>query len=118
MSLHKKRRSDYYNHPYRLAENPFPRIRPPNDPSPYYPRDFDDIPTEYREGSARYASWKRFIEKYPFNAKLLVNLFGERDAIDCHRSMVVVSEVKAASLCSFFPSKKIKPMRIKSMGDC
>ena len=57
------------------------------DSSPYYPRDFDDIPTEYREGSARYASWKdskssiQRMQNYSFTS------FGERDAIECHRHM-------------------------------
>ena len=105
MSLDKKRRAQYFPyHPHGWGENPFPRIRPPNDPNPYYPQDFDDVPTEYREGSARYASWKQFKEEYPKNAELLVHLFGERDAIECHRHMVVVSEIKAATLCSFFPT--------------
>lgn len=109
MSLHKKRRSDYYNYPEEVSRQI----------NPFYPdEDYEGWPTQAQEGSVKYSSWKRFMEKYPFNAKLLVYLFGERDAIDCHRSMVVVSEVKAASLCSFFPSQKIKPMRIKSMGDC
>lgn len=116
MSLNKKKRAEYYaSHPNGRGENPaihFPRIRPPQDFSPYYPRDFDDIPTEYREGSARYASWKRFKEQYPKNAELLVHLFGERDAIECHRHMVVVSELKAASLCAHFPPPPVKRNRL------
>lgn len=106
MSLEKKRRHEYYYEPM----NPHGERQ--------YPNGYDDWPVQAREGSVKYSSWKRFSQDYPFNAKLLVHLFGERDAIECHRSMVVMSEVKAASLCSFFPSKKIKPMRIKSMGDC
>jgi len=78
----------------------------------YYPQDFDDIPAEYREGSARYSSWKRFKEEYPKNAELLVHLFGERDAIECHRHMVVVSEIKAASLCAHFPTAPSKRNRL------
>lgn len=111
MSLEKKRRHGYYNYP--MPMNPHSE-----EFQPYYPNDYDDWPVQAREGSVKYSSWKQFSQKYPFNAKLLVHLFGERDAIECHRSMVVMSEVKAASLCSFFPAEKIKPMRIKSMGDC
>lgn len=106
MSLEKKRRHEYY---YEPSMNPHAGQQ--------YPNGYDDWPVQAREGSIKYSSWKRFSQEHPFNAKLLVHLFGERDAIECHRSMVVMSEVKAASLCSFFPSKKIKPMRIKSMGD-
>jgi len=113
MSLNKKKRAEYYpSDTHGWGENPFPRIRPPNDSSPYYPRDFDDIPTEYREGSARYASWKRFKAEFPKNAELLVHLFGERDAIECHRHMVTVSEIKAASLCAHFPSPIPKRNRL------
>lgn len=116
MSLDKKRRAQSFTyHPNGWGENPFPRIRPPNDPSPYYPRDFDDVPTEYREGSARYASWKQFKDAYPKNAELLIHLFGERDAIECHRHMVVVSEIKAATLCSFFSTTAVKSNRLSSV---
>ena len=51
-------------------------------------------------------------KKYPKNAQLLVHLFGERDAIECHRHMVVVSEIKAASLCAHFPSPPPKRNRL------
>lgn len=87
------------------------RILTPSSPS-YYPQDFDDIPAEYREGSTRYASWKQFKDKYPKNAELLVHLFGERDAIECHRHMVVVSELKAANLCAHFPAVPAKRNRL------
>ena len=108
MSLNKKRRSDYYDYPEHASRQM----------DPYYPNDYEDWPTEALAGSVKYSSWKRFIEKYPFNAKLLIHLFGERDAIECHRSMVVVSELKAASLCSFFSAQRFEKSRIQSMGDC
>ena len=108
MSLHKKRRSDYYDYPEHVNRQI----------NPFYPNDYDGDAPFNLEGSIKYSSWKKFSKKYPLNAKLLIRLFGERDAIDCHRSMVVISEVKAASLCSFFGSKKITPSRIKPMGDC
>ena len=108
MSLHKKRRSDYYNYPEEVNRQI----------NPYYPdENYEGWPTQAQEGSVKYSSWKRFVENYPFNAKLLVHLFGERDAIDCHRSMVVMSEVKAASMCSFFSAQKFKKSRIQSMRD-
>ena len=109
MSLNKKHRvEDYYDYPDRRMDTT----------NSYYPSDYDDWPTQAQEGSVKYSSWKRFTKNYPFNAKLLVNLFGERDAIDCHRSMVVMSEVKAASMCSFFPAQRFEKTRIQSMGDC
>ena len=122
MSLNKKKRAEYYsNHAHGWGDIPpitFPRREPPNDADSYYPQDFDDMPIEYREGSARYASWKGFKEKYPKNAELLVHLFGERDAIECHRHMVVVSELKAAMLCAHFPSPTPKRNRLGPVSDC
>ena len=109
MSLNKKRRSDYYDYPEHASRQM----------DPYYPNDCENWPLiGSNEGSVKYSSWKRFIAKYPFNAKLLIHLFGERDAIECHRSMVVVSELKAASLCSFFSAQRFEKSRIQSMGDC
>jgi hypothetical protein len=69
------------------------------------------------EKEGRYKSWKDFKERLPFNAQLLIHLFGERDAIDCHHSMCVVSEVKAASLCSFFSSQPEPKHRLKRVSD-
>ena len=69
------------------------------------------------EKEGRYKSWKDFKERLPFNAQLLIHLFGERDAIDCHHSMCVVSEVKAASLCSFFSSQPEPKHRLKRVRD-
>lgn len=104
MSLEKKRRHEYYYIPEEVSRQI----------NPLYPNeDYEGWPIQAQEGSVKYSSWKRFGEKYPFNAKLLVHLFGERDAIDCHQSMVVVSEIKAASLCSFFLPHKNTRTRIK-----
>lgn len=69
------------------------------------------------EKEDRYKSWKDFKERRPFNAELLIHLFGERDAIDCHQSMCVVSEVKAASLCSFFSGQPETKHRLKIVSD-
>lgn len=69
------------------------------------------------EKEGRYKSWKDFKERLPFNAQLLIHLFGERDAIDCHHSMCVVSEVKAASLCSFFSNQPEPKHRLKRVSD-
>jgi len=69
------------------------------------------------EKEGRYKSWKDFKERLPFNAQLLIHLYGERDAIDCHHSMCVVSEVKAASLCSFFSSQPEPKHRLKRVSD-
>lgn len=80
----------------------------------YY--DYPD-PFEAVEKQDRYKSWRDFKERLPFNAQLLVHLFGERDAIDCHHSMCVVSEVKAASLCSFFSNQPETKHRLKRVSD-
>ena len=69
------------------------------------------------EKEDRYKSWKDFKARLPFNAQLLIHLFGERDAIDCHHSMCVVSEVKAASLCSFFSNQPETKHRLKRVSD-
>jgi hypothetical protein len=90
----------------------------PHERTPFYPNDYDGWPTEAKEGSARYKSWSEFQKKYPFNAQLLIHLFGERDAIDCHMSMQVMSEVKAATLCSFFSNTIHSGSRIRSVSDC
>ena len=84
---------------------------------PYYPQDFNESPVEPKEGSAKYASWTRFKKSHPFNAQLLVHLFGERDAIECHRYMSVISELKACTMCSFFPRVVTKRSRIVPVGD-
>lgn len=89
----------------------------PNE-QPYYPNDYEGWPTEAKEGSARYKSWSKFQKKYPFNAQLLIHLFGERDAIDCHMSMQVISELKAASLCSFFSAPIHTGSRVRNVSDC
>ena len=83
----------------------------------YYPQDFNESPVEPKEGSAKYASWTQFKEKYPHNAQLLIHLFGERDAIECHRYMSVISELKACTMCSFFPQVVTKSSRIVPVGD-
>ncbi len=80
----------------------------------YY--DYPD-PVVAVEKQDRYKSWKDFKERLPFNAQLLIHLFGERDAIDCHRSMCVVSEVKAASLCSFFSNQPETKHRLRRVRD-
>ena len=77
-----------------------------------YPHPFEAV-----EKQDRYKSWRDFKERLPFNAQLLVHLFGERDAIDCHHSMCVVSEVKAASLCSFFSNQPETKHRLKRVSD-
>ncbi len=87
------------------------------DQRPYYPQDFNDSPVEHKEGSAKYASWTRFKKKYPHNAQLLVHLFGERDAIECHRYMSVISELKACTMCALFAKPVVKTSRLQAMGD-
>ncbi len=84
---------------------------------PYYPQDFNESPVEHKEGSAKYASWTRFKEKYPHNAQLLIHLFGERDAIECHRYMSVISELKACTMCALFPKPTARTSRIQPVGD-
>lgn len=90
-------------------------VNPAREMNNYY-----DYPAPNRistEKEDRYKSWKDFKERLPFNAQLLIHLFGERDAIDCHHSMCVVSEVKAASLCSFFSSQSEPKHRLKRVSD-
>jgi hypothetical protein len=106
MSLNKKGRS--------MSNEYGPR----RDRGHYFPQDYAGWPTHAQEGSVKYSSWKQFKKAHPFNAELLIYLFGERDAIECHRSMSIVSEPKAASLCSFFSRPKVPRRRIKNMGDC
>jgi hypothetical protein len=89
-------------------------VNPARELNNYY--DYPD-PFEAVEKQDRYKSWRDFKERLPFNAKLLVHLFGERDAIDCHHSMCVVSEVKAASLCSFFSNQPETKHRLKRVSD-
>ena len=89
-------------------------VNPARELNNYY--DYPD-PFEAVEKQDRYKSWGDFKERLPFNAKLLVHLFGERDAIDCHHSMCVVSEVKAASLCSFFSNQPETKHRLKRVSD-
>ena len=86
--------------------------------SPYLDSDYDEWNVETRQGSARYKSWSLFQKKYPFNSQLLIHLFGDRDAIDCHMSMQVMSEVKAATLCSFFLANRTRPCRVSIVSDC
>lgn len=80
--------------------------------------DYPDPNPVATEKQDRYKSWKDFKERLPFNAQLLIHLFGERDAIDCHHSMCVISEVKAASLCSFFSNQPETKHRLKRVSDC
>ncbi len=89
-------------------------VNPARELNNYY--DYPD-PFEAVEKQDRYKSWRDFKERLPFNAQLLVHLFGERDAIDCHHSMCVVSEVKAASLCSFFSNQPETKHRLKRVSD-
>jgi len=89
-------------------------VNPAREMTNYY--DYPD-PFEAVEKQDRYKSWRDFKERLPFNAQLLVHLFGERDAIDCHHSMCVVSEVKAASLCSFFSNQPETKHRLKRVSD-
>jgi len=96
------------------------RRDPYDDSSPYNyerrPKDYyDEYPTDLAQ--QRYISWGDFRERLPFNAQLLIHLFGERDAIDCHMGMQVVPEVKAATLCSFFSAPKKTSHRLKKMSD-
>lgn len=99
----------------------YKRILMPVD-NPYTQRknfyDYPDPNPVATEKQDRYKSWKDFKERLPFNAQLLVHLFGERDAIDCHHSMCVISEVKAASLCSFFSNQPETKHRLKRVSDC
>ena len=116
MSLYKKRISDYYEP--KLRDRDYitdKRVLTPIDP--YYPQDYNGWPTDALEGSAKYSSWKDFKQRRPFNAQLLVHLFGERDAIDTHRSMCVISETKAATLCSFFSSVPRGSNRVRIVSD-
>ncbi len=97
--------------------------------SPYTSNSYDDFNPhsgvrsgyDYAEydpkESRKYKSWKDFKDRLPFNAQLLIHLFGERDAIDCHRSMCIISEVKAASLCSFFSETPAPKHRLKRLSD-
>ena len=89
-------------------------VNPARELNNYY--DYPD-PFEAAKKQDRYKSWRDFKERLPFNAQLLVHLFGERDAIDCHHSMCVVSEVKAASLCSFFSNQPETKHRLKRVSD-
>ena len=93
------------------------RSYPPAAESPYLDSDYDEWDVEARPGSARYKSWSLFQKKYPFNARLLIHLFGDRDAIDCHMSMQVMSEVKAATLCSFFLATRSRPIKVSIVSD-
>ena len=116
MSLYKKRMSDYYEP--KLRDRGFSNDKRLLTPvNPYYPQDYNGWPTEALEGSAKYSSWKDFKQRLPFNAQLLVHLFGERDAIDTHRSMCVISETKAATLCSFFSSVPSGSNRVRIVSD-
>ena len=110
MSLTKKQASTYSDSPYDyMASKPTS--------NPYYPQDYDNWTPQALQGSSRYKSWTQFKKDFPFNAELLVHLFGERDAIDCHRSMQTISEVKAATLCSFFLATRSHRTRVSIVSD-
>jgi len=100
------------------GDDPYDHLAAKQTGNPYYPQDYDNWTPQALQGSSRYKSWTEFKKGFPFNAELLVHLFGERDAIDCHRSMQTISEVKAATLCSFFLATRSPPSRVSIVSDC
>jgi len=100
------------------SDSPYDYLAAKDANNPYYPQDYDNWDPQVLQGSSRYKSWTQFKKDFPFNAELLVHLFGERDAIDCHRSMQPISEVKAATLCSFFLATRSSPSKVSIVSDC
>jgi hypothetical protein len=56
---------------------------------------------DYHERWLINSAWREFEKSHPFNAQLLSHLFGE-NAPTALQDYKIVSETKAAALCSYF----------------
>jgi len=78
---------------------------------------YDDYYTNFEHKEAilwkmhEMRQWDAFKIQFPRNAELLVHLFGSR-AKDAFRTYNVISEIKAASLCSYFIEMEERTSRL------
>lgn len=71
----------------------------------YYRRNHSNIFYDVHEPytyELRMRTWKAFKKRYPFNAQLIIHLYGESSASTALIDYKRVSEMKAAALCSYF----------------
>jgi len=50
------------------------------------------------EAYEKYVQWSTFTSEYPYNTELLIELFGERDAMDIFMLMIKLPESKAREI--------------------
>ena len=81
------------------------------------PKNFEEIDYTGYQAYDHYVQWSKFQTDYPYNAKLLIKLFGERDALDVFRYMAVLPESKARELVERLKFTVVHKKKIKNMSD-
>lgn len=82
------------------------------------PQNYEDFDYTGYESYEKYLGWSNFQTKYPYNAKLLVKLFGERDGMEIFKHMIVLPESKARELIERLDSTVVKKSKLQNMSDC
>lgn len=80
-------------------------------------REMEEIDYTGYHAYEKYVQWANFQTQYPYNAKLLIKLFGERDAMDVFRYMIVLPELKARELVERLELRTAPKSRLKNMSD-
>jgi hypothetical protein len=80
-------------------------------------REIEEIDYAGYHAYEAYLEWAKFQKKYPYNAQLLVELFGERDAMDVFRYMLVLPELKARALVERLRLTLVSKSKLKNMSD-
>ena len=81
------------------------------------PKNYDDIDYTGYESYEWYLGWSKFTSTHPYNAELLIKLFGERDAMQIFRQMIVLPETKARELVERLRYAVVHKKKIKNMSD-
>ena len=80
-------------------------------------KEIEEIDYSGFESYDNYVQWANFQQRHPYNAKLLVKLFGERDAMDVFRYMIVLPELKARELVERLGLTTTSKAKLKNMSD-
>jgi hypothetical protein len=81
------------------------------------PKNYDDIDYTGYEAYDSYLAWSKFTSSYPYNAELLIKLFGERDAMQVFRYMAILPETKARELVERLRYTVVHKKKLKNMSD-
>lgn len=68
------------------------------------------------EAYEKYIQWSKFKENYPYNTELLIELFGEVDAMDVFMIMITIPEPQAKQIVGLLKRRIVAHKKIQNMS--